>query len=138
MKKMLFAMALILSMNAVSARDVSELSDPIVAYVGVIAKNADALALTDTQKEELKAWKSTAQPKREALEDEIVAARAELRTMIITDAPKVKRLKLANKIGKMETQLIMLRSNCVDAWRKKLSPEQFAKVVELTAKPIAK
>ena len=107
MNKFLLAMTLLLGMNMASARDVSELSDPIVAYVGVIAKNADTLALTDAQKAELKSWKAVAQPKREAMEDQVVQARAQLRDMINSGAPKIKRVQLANKIGKMEAQLMM-------------------------------
>ena len=131
MNKLLLVMTLILGMNMASARDVSELSDPIVAYVGVIAKNADTLALTDAQKAELKSWKAVAQPKREAMEDQVVQARAQLRDMINSGAPKIKRVQLANKIGKMEAQLMMLRSNCTDHWRKVLTPKQFGTVVEL-------
>lgn len=136
MNKFVLILALMVGAGVAQARDVAQLSDPIVAYVGVIVKNAEALALTDQQKSELKAWKATAQPKREALEDKVVVARTQLREMIITGAPKTQRMKLAKKIGVMETQLIMLRSNCVDAWRKKLTPEQFAKVVQM-AKPVA-
>ena len=47
MNKLLLVMTLILGMNMASARDVSELSDPIVAYVGVIAKHANTLARSE-------------------------------------------------------------------------------------------
>lgn len=131
MNKLLLVMTLILGMDMASARDVSELSDPIVAYVGVIAKHANTLALTDVQQAELKSWKAVAQPKREAMEDKVVQVRTQLRDMINTGAPKIKRVQLANKIGRMEAQLVMLRSNCTDHWRKVLTPEQFGTVVEL-------
>ena len=138
MNKLLLVLTLMMGAGLVQARDVSELSDPIVAHVGVITKNADTLALTDTQRSELKTWKATAQPKREALEDKVVAMRAQLREMINVGAPKAKRVQLAHKIGQMETQLIMLRSNCTDHWRKVLSTEQFTKLIAITQAATAK
>ena len=47
MNKFVLILALMVGAGVAQARDVAQLSDPIVAYVGVIAKNADALALTD-------------------------------------------------------------------------------------------
>ncbi len=132
MKKLGLAVALAVSMSTAWARDVSQLSDPIVAYAGVIGKNADALELTPEQRQKHQDWVATAQPKRMALEDRVIAARTELRDMINSGAPKAKRMKLARQIGTMESQLLMLRSNCTDYWRRELTSAQFEKLLSLS------
>lgn len=138
MKKLLLALALGVSMSAAWARDVSQLSDPIVAYAGVIGKNADALELTPQQRQKHKDWVATAQPKRMALEDRVIVARTQLRDMINSGAPKAQRMTLARQIGRMESELLMLRSNCTDYWRRELTPEQFAKLLSLAQANTAK
>lgn len=132
MKKTWLAVALAVSVSAAWARDVSQLSDPIVAYAGVIGKNTDALELTPQQRQKYKDWVATAQPKRMALEDQVIVARAQLRDMINSGAPKAQRMRLARQIGTMESQLLMLRSNCTDYWRRELTAEQFAKLLSLS------
>ncbi|CUH78228.1 hypothetical protein [Tropicibacter naphthalenivorans] len=109
----------------------AELSRPIVAYTPVIAKNADALKLTLDQRETLKNWLATMPAKREALQNAALAARAELRQAINTGAPVADRQALAAKVGDLETQLVMMRSNCTDHWRGVLTEAQFAKMLEL-------
>lgn len=111
------------------------LSAPVVAMTQVLAKNADALALDDAQKTALKDFLAVMPAKRGALEDETVALRGQLRDAILADAPVADREALAAKIGANETALVMMRSNCVDHWRKVLSPAQFDQLVEMaTAK----
>ena len=138
MKKLWLAVALSVLMSAAWGRDVSQLSDPIVAYAGVIGKNADALELTAQQRQKHRDWVATAQPKRMALEDRVIVARAQLRDMINGGAPKAQRMKLARQIGRMESELLMLRSNCTDYWRGELTPEQFAKLLSLAQANTAK
>lgn len=113
----------------------TELSQPIIALTGVLAKNADALALTDDQRVALKAWLDVAPAKRKQVETEVIAQRAALRAAIIAGAPVTEREAMAKQIGATEAQLIMMRSNCTDHWRAVLTADQFAQLVTLaTAK----
>ena len=109
------------------------LSAPVVALTMVLAKNAEALKLDEAQQAALKEFMAVMPAKRGALEDETVALRTELHDAILADAPVADREALAAKIGANETALVMMRSNCVDHWRKVLSPEQFAQLVEMAA-----
>lgn len=109
----------------------SELSAPIVTFTPVVAKNADALNLTEEQRADLKAWVSTMPAKRKAVEAEAIAARAELRKAIIDGAPMDQRTALAEKVGGYETRLVLMRAACVDHWREVLSAEQFEKMLTL-------
>jgi Spy/CpxP family protein refolding chaperone len=109
------------------------LSAPIVGLTPVLAANQDALGLDEAQKAAVKEFLATMPAKRMALEDETAALRAELRKAILDNAPVADRETLAKKIGENETQLLMMRSNCVDHWRSVLTPEQFAKLVEMAS-----
>lgn len=107
------------------------LSAPVIAITQVLAKNADTLNLTDDQRADLAAWLEAMPKKRAAFEDEIVAVRQELRLAIAAGKPVEERQALAQKIGRMETELVMMRSNCVDHWRAVLTPDQFAQLLTL-------
>lgn len=96
-------------------RDVSELSTPIVMLTPVVAKNAEALELDTEQQVALEDWLANSPAVREALEDADTQARAEK----------------AAYIGQLESELLMMRSNCTDHWRNVLNEAQFAKVLEL-------
>lgn len=138
MKKLLISTALTLAMalpaTAQQAQKMREISTPIVAFTPVIAKNADALNLTEDQRVILKDWLATMPAKRKALEAETVSARAELRSAIIQGAPQDERQALAEKVGEMETKLVMMRSACTDHWRGVLSADQFAQMLDIAAK----
>ncbi len=127
MKRILLSAALIATAGFAQA----ELSKPIVAYTPVVMKNADALNLTDAQRADVAEWKATMPAKRKAIEAETIALRAELRRAINQGQPTEARQALAEQIGAKETQLLMMRSGCVDHWRALLSEEQFAKMLEL-------
>lgn len=107
------------------------LSAPVIALTGVLAKNADALNLDDTQRADLKTWLATMPAKRGAVEDETAQLRAELRAAIVANKPVEERQALADKIGANETKLVMMRSGCTDHWRKVLSAEQFDQLLTL-------
>lgn len=134
MRKLIVSAALVCGLaTAAFAGPNPELSDPIVVLTSVIGKNADALALTEDQRANLKAWVSTMPAQRQIVEDQAVQTRAKLRQAILDGAPVEDRQALADQIGALETQLVMMRSNCVDHWRAVLTPEQFAKALELAA-----
>ncbi|MBS0125927.1 Spy/CpxP family protein refolding chaperone [Thetidibacter halocola] len=133
MKHFFLASAFALAASTAFAAMPGELSDPIVAFTPVIAKNADTLELTETQRADLKAWLETMPAQREALQNEAVAARAALRDAIVAGAPAAERQSLADAVGKLETQLVMMRSDCTDHWRAVLTEAQFAKMLELAA-----
>ncbi|SEQ03503.1 hypothetical protein [Thalassovita taeanensis] len=134
MKPFILFAALVCAMaTGATAAPRSELSAPIVAYTPVIVKNAEALELTAEQRADLKAWMATMPAKRMAKEAEAIALRAQLRAAINTGALVAERQALAEQIGTAETELLMMRSGCVDHWREVLSPAQFAKVLEIAA-----
>lgn len=114
------------------AQEATDLSKPIVALTGVLAKNADTLKLTEAQRADLKDWLSMMPAQRKALEDETIALLADLRVAIISGAPVADRQTLATRIGENEAALLMMRSNCTDHWRSVLTPEQFAQLLALS------
>jgi Spy/CpxP family protein refolding chaperone len=116
---------------AAPAQEANELSKPVVALTGVLAKNADTLDLTEAQHLTLKDWLAKMPAQRKALEDETIALRADLRAAILSGAQVGDRQAVADKIGENEAALVMLRSNCTDHWRSVLTPEQFARLITL-------
>ena len=112
-------------------RDVSELSTPIVMLTPVVAKNAEALELDTEQQVALEDWLANSPAVREALEDRVIAQRGELREMTLEGADTQARAEKAAYIGQLESELLMMRSNCTDYWRNVLNEAQFAKVLEL-------
>ncbi|WP_301583878.1 hypothetical protein [Halomonas alkaliantarctica] len=113
------------------SRDVSELSSPIVMLTPVIARNADHLQLDSEQRSALKDWMAKCPAEREALEDLVVAQRNELRQMILSGANTGVRTEKAAFIGQLESDLLMMRSSCVEYWRETLNEEQFAQALQL-------
>ena len=130
---LLSALALAFASHATVAaeRDVSELSSPIVLLTPAVARNADQLDLDETQREAVQEWMATSPAVREALEDQVVAARAELRQMIVQGDAREQREEQAAAIGAMEAELLLMRSDCADHWRDVLDDEQFAQALEL-------
>lgn len=137
MKSLLLAAALAalpaLAMAQVAPSNPAEtgLSQPVIALTGVLAKNADALGLDDSQKAAVKAWVGEMPAKRQAAEAEAVEMRTRMRQMIAAGAPVAEREALARQIGEAETALIMMRSNCTDHWREVLTPDQFAALLRM-------
>ncbi|MDR5900414.1 hypothetical protein QC823_15730 [Halomonas vilamensis] len=127
------ALALAFASQATVAaeRDTSELSSPIAMLTPAVAKNADTLDLNASQREAVQEWLATSPKVREALEDRMMAARAELREMIVQGETRDQREEKAIAIGEMEAKLLMMRSNCVDHWRNVLNEEQFAQALEI-------
>jgi len=112
-------------------RDVAELSTPIVMLTPVVAKNAQELELNAEQQAALDDWLANSPAVREALEDRVIVQRGELRNMILEGADPQARAEKAAYIGQLESELLMMRSNCTDHWRDVLNEEQFARVLEL-------
>lgn len=135
MKLILTAAALALAVTgAAQAQQMPrELSQPIVAFTPVVAKNQDALNLTEEQRADVKNWLATMPAKRKALEAETIALRAELRDAIKAGAPVDQRQAIADKIGANEAKMVMMRSNCTDHWRAVLTADQFAQMLEIAA-----
>lgn len=113
------------------AQQARDLSAPIVAHTAVIMKNADALELTEAQRADLAQWIDTKPAQRKAVEAEALAARAALRDDIDAGTPRVERQKLADRIGALEAQLVMMRSDCTDHWRSVLTQEQFTRMLAM-------
>lgn len=132
MKKLaLTAIVAALMATTALAEGPRELSAPIVAFTPVIVKNADTLNLTEAQRADLKEWTSTMPARRKAIEEKARQARAALRQAIIDGAPQADREALAQKVGEMETKLVLTRSACADHWREVLSEDQFAQMIAI-------
>ena len=134
MNKWWMVVAALLISSSVTARDVSELSSPIVLLTPVVGKHADVLGLSPEQRRILREWVASAPAKRVAVEDQAMELRAQLREAIYQGAAPAEREALAQRIGELEAQLLMIRSLCVDHWRTHLSAEQFAMALELASK----
>ena len=113
------------------AQETQQLPAPIVTYTATIKQNAEALGLTEAQRVALAEWIGTKPAQRKAVTAEALAARAALRDAIDTGAPRVERQKLANRIGALEAQLLMMRSDCTDHWRSVLTKEQFTRMLAM-------
>lgn len=135
MKKTLLTAALILASAtapfAQQAAKRTELSAPIVVLTPVVAKNADALNLTEAQRADLQNWIATMPAKRKAVEADAITARAALRDAIVSGAPQTEREELAATVGAFETQLVLMRSACTDYWRATLTKDQFAQLLAI-------
>jgi len=131
MKKLMLSAAAAITLAGTA--QANELSQPVVAFMPIIAKNADALEFTAEQKVALKEWMAVMPKTRKAIEERSLAARAELREAIITNAPQAEREAIAMRIGEIETELVMVRSYCADHWREVMTEAQFAKVLEMAA-----
>ncbi len=135
-RNLLAACLLALSASALAAptAPTSELSAPIVELAPVVNEHAAELKLDAAQQAWLKKWMATMPAKRQALEQETLALRARLRELIIAGGHLDEREALIRQIGDKEVQLLTMRAKCVDAFRENLTPEQFAKAVELYRK----
>lgn len=131
MKKLLIALALCTATSTAIARDISELSSPLVLLTPAIAQNQDALNLNDAQREEVKNWLAAMPSQRGAVEDKAVEVRAALRKAIIANEPQEILDGLAAEIGSLETELVLMRANCVNHWRRVLDNNQFEQALSL-------
>lgn len=127
------ALALAVTGGAQAQQKPRELSQPIVAFTPVVAKNQDALNLTEEQRADVKNWIATMPAKRKALEADTIALRADLRDAIKAGAPVDQRQAIADKIGANEAKMVMMRSNCTDHWRAVLTADQFAQMLQIAA-----
>jgi len=87
--------------------------------------------LTEAQRADLAQWIDTKPAQRKAVEAEAIAARAALRNAIDAGMPRVERQTLADRIGALEAQLVMMRSDCTDHWRSVLTEEQFTRMLAM-------
>jgi hypothetical protein len=131
MKKLLIALAICSATSTAMARDISELSSPLVLLTPAVAQNQDALNLNDSQRAEVKSWMSAMPAQRGAVEDKAVEIRAALRNAIIANESQETLDALAAEIGSLETQLVLMRANCVNHWREVLDADQFEQALGL-------
>jgi len=131
MKKVIIALALAVIASTATARDISELSSPIVLLTPAIAQNQEALQLNASQRAEVRDWMSRMPAQRGAQEDKAIKARAALRTAIINKEPQETLEALAAEVGAIETQLLLMRAHCVNHWREVLNEEQFEQALKL-------
>jgi len=132
-RRTLIAAALVAGFSlpvASMAADRSELPTPIVELMPHVQKLGGELNLTAEQKKALDAWMAEAPAKREALEDEYLAIRAELREAILNRDDRLKREGLIAHLAEKNKQLIQMRSLCARMLNETLNDEQYRKVVE--------
>lgn len=131
MKKLLIALALSTAASTAIARDISELSSPVVLLTPAVAQNQDALNLNEQQRIEVKNWMSAMPTQRGAVEDQAVEKRAALRNAIIEGQSQATLDALAAEIGTIESQLLLMRAHCVNHWREVLDADQFEHALNL-------
>ena len=125
----LLAMAL---MTPAAAKTVpGDAGTPVVAMMGMILKNVQALGLTPEQEASFKAWRQQAMPERKAIVARIVSLRGQLRMAILDNAPQVQREALMQDIAKAEVAHFTIRNNCVEHVRATLSTKQFAQIRQM-------
>ncbi|MGC9456413.1 MAG: hypothetical protein ACP5DC_02720 [Halothiobacillaceae bacterium] len=132
-RRTLIAAALVAGLSlpvSVMAVDRSELPTPIVELMPHVQKLGDSLNLTAEQKKTLDAWMAEAPARREALEDEYLAIRAELREAILKRDERLNRERLIAHLAEKDKQLTQMRSLCARMLEDTLSAEQYQKVVE--------
>ncbi|MGD9708966.1 MAG: Spy/CpxP family protein refolding chaperone [Halothiobacillaceae bacterium] len=135
-RNLLAACLLAISVSALAApaAPTRELSAPIVELAPVVKAHAAELKLDAAQQAWLKEWMATMPAKRQAVEQEALALRARLRELIIAGGDLDEREALIRQIGDKEVELLTMRAKCVDAFREKLTPEQFTRAVALYRK----
>ena len=131
MKKILVALAICTVSSTAMSRDISELSSPLMLLTPAVAQNQDALNLNDSQREAVKNWMAAMPSQRGVVEDKAVEVRAALRSAIIANESQEVLDSLAAEIGSLETQLVLMRANCVNHWRDVLNADQFEQALGL-------
>ncbi|MFP4295064.1 MAG: hypothetical protein ACLFQH_04460 [Halothiobacillaceae bacterium] len=112
------------------ASDRSELPTPIVELMPHVQKLSDQLDLNAEQKKALDAWMADAPARREALEEEYLTIRAELREAILDRDDRLKRERLIAHLAEKDKQLTQMRSLCARMLEQTLNDEQYRQVVE--------
>ncbi|WP_151669979.1 hypothetical protein [Nitrincola schmidtii] len=131
MKKLLIALAICTASSTAMSRDISELSSPLMLLTPAVAQNQDAFNLNDLQREAVKNWMASMPSQRGVVEDKAVEVRAALRSAIIANESQEVLDSLAAEIGSLETQLVLMRANCVNHWRDVLNADQFEQALGL-------
>jgi len=135
MRKSVIAVALLLMLGAGNALAQGgaerELSRPIVAFMPLLVRHADTLGLDEAQRTWVNEWRATAPARRQAVEQEQLKLRQQLRAQVLTGADMGDREGIAEQIGRLETQLVNMRMNCVQAVRENLSVEQYRTLTDL-------
>ncbi|WP_018954300.1 hypothetical protein [Thioalkalivibrio sulfidiphilus] len=135
MRKSVFAVALLVVLGAGNALAQGaaerELSRPIVAFMPLLVRHADALGLDESQRAWVSEWRATAPARRQAVEQEQLKLRQQLREKVLTGADLSDREAIAEQIGQLETRLVNMRMNCVQAVRENLSAEQYRTLTDL-------
>lgn len=128
------ALALTLASTAAFAGERQALESyqtPAPSLMPILAKQADTLGLTADQKARLADWRKAAQAKREALEKEIVADRLAVNQAMLDGKNNADVQKMMRDVQRKEMKLVVGKLACRDNAKKILTPEQWAKLIEL-------
>lgn len=107
----------------------TELAAPIIALMPHVKALRAELNLSAEQNQTIDAWLAEAPAKRQSLEKETVAVRAQLRNALLERAPRTEREALKTTLAEQEKRLTEMRSLCARMLYKTLDSEQYAKVV---------
>ena len=103
----------------------------IVEFMPILVSQEKQLNLTPEQVKAITEFRKTAMPVRMALQNNLLALRANLRQAILDNAPTAEREALMEQINQTELAHMKARSRCADFVRETLSAEQFAQLVKL-------
>jgi hypothetical protein len=105
---------------------------PVVILMPTVLNNPDFFEFSDAQKKKVALVAQNTNQIREALDQSILDARAELREELMKYKPDQKLVNFLNKeIRKQETQRLQLSIDCADGLRKAMSAEQWKMLIEL-------
>jgi hypothetical protein len=104
---------------------------PVVELMPLTMKHEADLQLTPDQIKALDDYRKQAMPGRVAVQKKILSLRGELRMAILDNKPQAERETLMKQIADAEVEHFQGRNRCVEALRKIMSADQFARLSKL-------
>jgi Spy/CpxP family protein refolding chaperone len=104
---------------------------PVVELMPLTMKHEADLQLTPEQIKALDDYRKQAMPGRVAVQKKILSLRGELRMAILENKPQAERETLMKQIADAEVEHFQGRNRCVEALRKIMNADQFARLSKL-------
>ncbi len=126
------ALALVVASGFSAAKSVpGDAAIPVVELMPLTMKHEADLQLTPEQIKALDDYRKQAMPGRVVVQKKILSLRGELRMAILDNKPQAEREALMKQIADAEVEHFQGRNRCVEALRKIMSAEQFARLSKL-------
>jgi hypothetical protein len=108
-------------------------ANPMPNLMKVVKKHGDQLNLSDEQRAALTQWHSQNADSMHGRFDRIKEMEAELNAASLAGKPKAELMVMASRIMNERTEIISIKTDCRDNMRRVLTPDQYAKVLEIYA-----